>query len=217
MTFLCWWKGRNRTGEVGSSFSELKVSSIHKAFRQVEYEMEQIIPSAAQCNDLHQNEPSISFVLKIIVWHLSGGARVLRLFTLFVNELCRIRSTSEWYWIRSSWIFFWRQSNYVAVERVAKCSWASYQRPHRVLRSNGCEEIMRARRRPKSNQSQVSSEIWVDSFWWWFSIKFSFEKNRRPLILGIETSCDDTGCALIDGNRVVHGDTVHSQLGIHLR
>ncbi|KAF0304512.1 putative tRNA N6-adenosine threonylcarbamoyltransferase, mitochondrial [Amphibalanus amphitrite] len=39
---------------------------------------------------------------------------------------------------------------------------------------------------------------------------------RRPLVLGIETSCDDTGCAVVDGAGRVLSDVVHSQLQVHL-
>lgn len=38
----------------------------------------------------------------------------------------------------------------------------------------------------------------------------------RPLILGIETSCDDTAAALVDGVGKVHGDFIHSQQDKHL-
>lgn len=38
----------------------------------------------------------------------------------------------------------------------------------------------------------------------------------RPLILGIETSCDDTAAALVDGAGIVHGDFIHSQQDKHL-
>lgn len=40
---------------------------------------------------------------------------------------------------------------------------------------------------------------------------------RRPLILGIETSCDDTGCALVDGAGTIHGESSYSQEKIHLK
>lgn len=39
----------------------------------------------------------------------------------------------------------------------------------------------------------------------------------RPLILGIETSCDDTGAALVDGAGHVWGECLHSQQDTHLR
>ena len=40
-------------------------------------------------------------------------------------------------------------------------------------------------------------------------------KHVSPLILGIETSCDDTACALVDGRGVVHASVVSSQLAAH--
>ena len=40
--------------------------------------------------------------------------------------------------------------------------------------------------------------------------------RRPPLILGIETSCDDTGCAVVDGAGRVLSDVVRSQLQVHL-
>ncbi|XP_047020395.1 probable tRNA N6-adenosine threonylcarbamoyltransferase, mitochondrial [Helicoverpa zea] len=41
--------------------------------------------------------------------------------------------------------------------------------------------------------------------------------NSRLNILGIETSCDDTGCAIINGNGKVLSEVVHSQNLVHLR
>lgn len=56
---------------------------------------------------------------------------------------------------------------------------------------------------------------------------FSFIKNHRSWnlkcysssvhILGIETSCDDTGCAIINGKGEILGQTLQSQHLIHLR
>lgn len=37
----------------------------------------------------------------------------------------------------------------------------------------------------------------------------------RPLVLGIETSCDDTACAVVDGNGRVLSSVVSSQLAVH--
>jgi N6-L-threonylcarbamoyladenine synthase len=37
----------------------------------------------------------------------------------------------------------------------------------------------------------------------------------RPLVLGIETSCDDTACAIVDGAGRVLASTVSSQLAVH--
>jgi N6-L-threonylcarbamoyladenine synthase len=38
---------------------------------------------------------------------------------------------------------------------------------------------------------------------------------RRPLVLGIETSCDDTACAVVDGAGAVLSSVVSSQLAAH--
>src|SRR5260370_17183077 len=40
---------------------------------------------------------------------------------------------------------------------------------------------------------------------------------RRPLVLGIETSCDDTACAVLDGDGRVLSSIVSSQLAVHER
>lgn len=40
--------------------------------------------------------------------------------------------------------------------------------------------------------------------------------STNPLILGIETSCDDTGASVMRGNTVL-SDVVNSQQNIHLR
>lgn len=45
----------------------------------------------------------------------------------------------------------------------------------------------------------------------------SKSERTRPFILGIETSCDDTGCAIVDGNGNILGDALHSQHLTHLR
>ena len=39
--------------------------------------------------------------------------------------------------------------------------------------------------------------------------------RARPLVLGIETSCDDTACALVDGRGRVLASVVSSQLDVH--
>lgn len=49
------------------------------------------------------------------------------------------------------------------------------------------------------------------------SLNFSTKSFERPLILGIETSCDDTGAAIIDKNGTIFGEAINSQLEIHLR
>ena len=38
---------------------------------------------------------------------------------------------------------------------------------------------------------------------------------NRPLVLGIETSCDDTACAVVDGTGSVLSSVVSSQLAVH--
>lgn len=44
-------------------------------------------------------------------------------------------------------------------------------------------------------------------------------QNYRPAItvFGIETSCDDTACAVVNSHREVLGEASHSQLQFHLR
>ncbi|HEY4588876.1 MAG TPA: tRNA (adenosine(37)-N6)-threonylcarbamoyltransferase complex transferase subunit TsaD, partial [Thermoanaerobaculia bacterium] len=37
----------------------------------------------------------------------------------------------------------------------------------------------------------------------------------HPLVLGIETSCDDTACAVLDGEGRVLSSVVSSQLAAH--
>lgn len=39
----------------------------------------------------------------------------------------------------------------------------------------------------------------------------------RPFILGIETSCDDTGCGIVDGKGRILGEALNSQHLVHLR
>lgn len=40
--------------------------------------------------------------------------------------------------------------------------------------------------------------------------------NKPAIILGIETSCDDTGVAIVDSNGKIIGEAHHSQLVQHL-
>lgn len=40
--------------------------------------------------------------------------------------------------------------------------------------------------------------------------------SRRRLVLGIETSCDDTGAAVVDDQGNIVGDALHSQTKIHV-
>ncbi|XP_018574703.1 probable tRNA N6-adenosine threonylcarbamoyltransferase, mitochondrial [Anoplophora glabripennis] len=44
----------------------------------------------------------------------------------------------------------------------------------------------------------------------------NFSSSARGIILGIETSCDDTGCAIVDTEGNVLGEALHSQHLIHL-
>lgn len=37
------------------------------------------------------------------------------------------------------------------------------------------------------------------------------------LVLGIETSCDDTGAAVMDETGLILGESLHSQKEVHLR
>ncbi|KAG4077656.1 hypothetical protein HA402_009386 [Bradysia odoriphaga] len=46
---------------------------------------------------------------------------------------------------------------------------------------------------------------------------FTSGPTLRPLILGIETSCDDTGAAIVSRNGTILGESHHSQLNQHLR
>lgn len=39
----------------------------------------------------------------------------------------------------------------------------------------------------------------------------SSTSSSRSIILGIESSCDDTGCAIVDSNGQVLGESVSSQ------
>jgi hypothetical protein len=51
----------------------------------------------------------------------------------------------------------------------------------------------------------------------YFTTKNYFCTNNKPaIILGIETSCDDTGMAVIDTTGKILGEALHSQLDIHL-
>lgn len=41
--------------------------------------------------------------------------------------------------------------------------------------------------------------------------------NRPAIILGIESSCDDTGCGIIDSNGNILGEALNSQHLTHLK
>ena len=36
-----------------------------------------------------------------------------------------------------------------------------------------------------------------------------------PLLLAVETSCDETGIAVVEGGRLIHADVVASQVALH--
>lgn len=44
-----------------------------------------------------------------------------------------------------------------------------------------------------------------------------FSNKQSSIILGIETSCDDTGCAIVDNQGNILGEALNSQHLIHLR
>lgn len=44
-----------------------------------------------------------------------------------------------------------------------------------------------------------------------------FSDDKPVVILGIETSCDDTGCAIVDSNGKILGEALHSQQTVHLQ
>ncbi|PSN33976.1 putative tRNA N6-adenosine threonylcarbamoyltransferase [Blattella germanica] len=45
----------------------------------------------------------------------------------------------------------------------------------------------------------------------------SFSRKVSDIVLGIETSCDDTGCAIVDNNGTVLGEALKSQQQIHIK
>ncbi|XP_068630610.1 tRNA N6-adenosine threonylcarbamoyltransferase, mitochondrial-like [Battus philenor] len=45
----------------------------------------------------------------------------------------------------------------------------------------------------------------------------SFTNTERAIVLGLETSCDDTGCAVIDGKGNILGESLYSQSAIHVK
>jgi len=44
-----------------------------------------------------------------------------------------------------------------------------------------------------------------------------FADDRPAVILGIETSCDDTGCGIVDTTGKILGEAINSQHLIHLK
>ncbi|XP_049852479.1 tRNA N6-adenosine threonylcarbamoyltransferase, mitochondrial-like isoform X1 [Schistocerca gregaria] len=49
-----------------------------------------------------------------------------------------------------------------------------------------------------------------------FSSHPTFPTRERCFVLGIETSCDDTGCAIVDNKGKIIGEALHSQQQVHL-
>ena len=53
-----------------------------------------------------------------------------------------------------------------------------------------------------------------------FLRSFGFDPGKlflHKLILGIETSCDDTAAAVVDESGKVWGEAIHSQTEVHLK
>lgn len=48
------------------------------------------------------------------------------------------------------------------------------------------------------------------------TVRRGFSVDRPRLVLGIETSCDETGAAVLDENGVILGESLHSQKQTHL-
>ncbi len=45
---------------------------------------------------------------------------------------------------------------------------------------------------------------------------FNTSKQRHKLVLGIETSCDDTGAAVVDDEGNILGESIHNQTSVHV-
>lgn len=45
----------------------------------------------------------------------------------------------------------------------------------------------------------------------------NFVHNRPAIILGIESSCDDTACGIVDSNGTILGEAISSQYLTHLK
>jgi len=50
----------------------------------------------------------------------------------------------------------------------------------------------------------------------WYGYRKTQQARSYSVILGIETSCDDTGCAIVDTDRNILGECLKSQQQIHL-
>lgn len=46
---------------------------------------------------------------------------------------------------------------------------------------------------------------------------FCRQVSSPRLVLGIETSCDDTGAAVVDETGLILGESLHSQKEVHLQ
>lgn len=68
--------------------------------------------------------------------------------------------------------------------------------------------------RPPRNSSLKSLENW--SFFTGYARLYTSSCGHR-FVLGIETSCDDTGAAVVDSNGVVLGEAIHSQQNLHIK
>jgi hypothetical protein len=44
-----------------------------------------------------------------------------------------------------------------------------------------------------------------------------YYSSKVTTVLGIETSCDDTGCAVVDSSGKILGEALNSQQQIHLK
>lgn len=47
--------------------------------------------------------------------------------------------------------------------------------------------------------------------------KHGYCTTKRNIIMGIETSCDDTGCAILDIEGNILGEALNSQLLVHIK
>lgn len=50
-----------------------------------------------------------------------------------------------------------------------------------------------------------------------FTNNVASKVNRKRIVLGIETSCDDTGCAIVDESGKILGESIRQQTQIHLQ
>lgn len=50
-----------------------------------------------------------------------------------------------------------------------------------------------------------------------FFLRYIHTVNKNTLVLGIETSCDDTGVGLVNGEGIILGNSLSSQQELHLK